>query len=62
MKDVVRTVSCPYLPLDGGELLDEEATMLTIGWAATSCISYEPTPLGGVQSVADVVTYRPPTF
>ena len=62
MKDVVITIGCPFLPLSDGELLDEKATELTTGWATISCIGCEPTSLGGVQGVVDVVTCGPPAF
>ena len=60
MKDVVMIVSCPLLPPGAGELLEEEAAMLTIGWAMVSYISCEPTPLGGVQGATNMVTYGSP--
>ena len=62
MKDVDIIAGCPFFPLDGRQLLDEEATELTIGWVMASYIGYETMPLGRVQGAADVVTGGPPTF
>ena len=45
MKDTVMTVGYPLLPPSVGELLEEEAAVLTISWAMVSCIDCEPTPL-----------------
>ena len=56
MKDVDITASYPLFILNGGELLDEEATESTTSRFMASCIGYEPTPFGGVQGVVDVVT------
>ena len=55
MKDVDITANSPFLPLDDGELLDEEAIELTTSWITASCIGCKPTPLGGAQSVANMV-------
>ena len=60
MKYVVIRVGCPLLPPDGGELLDEEGVVLTIGWVTASCIGCESTPLGGVQVAVNVVTCGSP--
>ena len=60
MKDLVITVGCLLLPPDGEQLLDEDAAVLTIGRAMATCISCEPTPFGGKQGIADMVTCGPP--
>ena len=62
MKNVVIIVSCPFLPPNVGELLEEEEAVLTIGWATVSYIDCEPSPLRAVQGAADVVTYEPPVL
>ena len=48
--------------MDDGELLDDEATEIIIGYGTASCISCEPTPFGGVQDAANVVTGGAPAF
>ena len=62
MKEAVITIRCPLFALDGGELLDEEATELTTSGFTASCIGCEPTPLGGIQDAANVVTNGPLPF
>ena len=56
MNDMVMTIDYHLLPLGTGELLKEEATMLTTGWGMISYIDCEPTPLIRVQGATDVVT------
>ena len=56
---MVITVGYYFLPLNDGELRDEEAIVIATPWAMASCICCEPTPLIGVQGVTDMVTYGP---
>ena len=60
MKDMVIIVDWPLFPPDAGELLEEQADMLTTARATVSCIDCEPTPHSRVQGATNVVTCGPP--